>query len=86
MEYLVDLYREAGAIDNHTYPTFFARMTFVPDMRTIFSELEFDTAPNLLVSKPHMAVVSNLEKPSYLKEYKWKITHTDGHVTTHKIL
>jgi oligosaccharyltransferase complex subunit gamma len=47
---------------------------------------KFDAAPNLVVSKPYMAVVSDFERDSYLKEYKWWISHTDGVVTTQKIL
>jgi hypothetical protein len=47
-------------------------------MRPLFQSLEFDSAPNLMVSKPHMAVISEGERKSYLKEYKWKISQTDG--------
>lgn len=44
------------------------------------------TAPNLVVSKPHMAVVSEIEKKAYHQKFKWAISHSDGHVTTHKML
>jgi len=40
----------------------------------------------LVVSKPHMAVVSEIERKMYLQGFKWSISHTDGHVTTHKML
>jgi oligosaccharyltransferase complex subunit gamma len=33
-----------------------------------------------------MAVVSQLERESYLKDYKWRISSTDGVVTTQKML
>lgn len=39
-----------------------------------------------MVSKPHMAVVSQIEEKSYLKDYKWRISQTDGVVTTLKLL
>jgi oligosaccharyltransferase complex subunit gamma len=33
-----------------------------------------------------MAVVSELEKKQYLQGFKWAISYSDGHVTTHKML
>jgi hypothetical protein len=55
---LVDLYENVGAIDTNEYPTFFAQMTFSNDLMSIYEEFGFKGAPNLAVSKPHMAVVS----------------------------
>lgn len=43
--------------------------------------------PNLLVSLPKTAIISSKEeRQTYLKGFKWQITHTDGHVTSHKLL
>lgn len=33
-----------------------------------------------------MAVVSELEKKQYLQKFKWAISYSDGHVTSHKML
>ena len=33
-----------------------------------------------------MAVISENEKKKYLQGFKWAISHSDGHVTTHKML
>ena len=52
----------------------------------IYEQFGFRGAPNLAVSKPHMAVVSEVEKKMYLQQFKWSISQTDGHVTTHKML
>ena len=75
-----------GAIDQDSYPTFFAQMTYSTETMHIYSEFGFKGAPNLVVSKPHMAVVSEIEKKIYLQQFKWSISQTDGHVTTHKML
>lgn len=40
----------------------------------------------MAVSKPYMAMVSEIEKKIYLQQFKWSISQTDGHVTTHKML
>ena len=47
-----------GVIDQDNYPTFFAQMTYSTEIMHIYSEFGFKGAPNLVVSKPHMAVVS----------------------------
>lgn len=85
-EYLVRLYEKMGAIDQDAYPTFFAQMTYNSEIAHIYEQFGFKGAPNLVVSKPHMAVVSEIEKKMYLQGFKWSISHTDGHVTTHKML
>jgi len=33
-----------------------------------------------------MAIISQEERSQYLRGFKWAITHTDGHVTSHKLL
>lgn len=33
-----------------------------------------------------MAVVPETERRKYLQKFKWSISYTDGHVTTHKML
>lgn len=33
-----------------------------------------------------MAVVSEVEKASYIQKFKWAISYSDGHVTCHKML
>jgi hypothetical protein len=83
---MVDLYERVGAIDVDSYPTFFAQMTYNNEIVSIYEQFGFRGAPNLVVSKPHMAVVSEIEKKIYLQGFKWSISHTDGHVTTHKML
>lgn len=75
-----------GAIDTDEYPTFFVQMTFSNDIMPIYQEFGFKGAPNLAVSKPHMAVVSEIEKKIYLQQFKWSVSPSDGHVTTHKML
>jgi hypothetical protein len=52
----------------------------------LFEQFGFNTAPNIVVSKPHMAVVSEIEKRLYLQQYKWSISSSDGQVETHKML
>ena len=83
---MVDLYENVGAIDQDHLPTFFAQMTYSTEIMHIYAEFGFRGAPNLVVSKPHMAVVSEIEKKMYLQQFKWSISQTDGHVTTHKML
>lgn len=61
-------------------------MTYSSEIVHIYEQFGFRGAPNLVVSKPHMAVVSDVEKKMYLQGFKWSISHTDGHVTTHKML
>lgn len=85
-EYLVDLYENVGAIDHDAYPVFFAQMTYNSEIVHIYEQFGFRGAPNLVVSKPHMAVVSEVERKMYLQQFKWSISQTDGHVTTHKML
>lgn len=46
----------------------------------------FKSIPNLVVSKPEMALISELEKKIYLQKFKWAISYSDGDVTTHKML
>lgn len=53
----MDLYENIGSIDA-AYPTFFVVMTFSSEIQYIYEQFGFNTAPNLVVSKPHMAVVS----------------------------
>jgi oligosaccharyltransferase complex subunit gamma len=82
----VELYDDIGAITSDAYPTFFAQMTYSNEIVYIYEQFGFKGAPNLAVSKPQMAVVSEIEKKIYLQQFKWSISHTDGHVTTHKML
>lgn len=39
-----------------------------------------------MVSKPHMAVVSDMEKRLYYQQFKWSISSSDGQVETVKML
>jgi hypothetical protein len=55
-------------------------------MRFFFDLFEFKSAPNLVVSKPRMAILSESEARAYLKAFYWEISYNDGHVTTHKML
>jgi len=57
-EYLAELYRGTGAIDAEKNPTFFVAMKYSNDLMEIFRTFGFTSAPNLVVSKPYMAVVS----------------------------
>lgn len=52
------MYERMGAIDQDSYPTFFTQMTYNSDIVKIYEDFGFRGAPNLVVSKPHMAVVS----------------------------
>jgi cell division septation protein DedD len=83
---MVDLYENYGAIDTQSYPTFFATITHNGDSQEIFEQFGFNTAPNIVVSKPHMAVVSEMERRLYLQQFKWSISSSDGQVETHKML
>lgn len=49
-------------------------------------KFSFNSIPNLVVSKPEMALISDLEKKLYLQKFKWAISYSDGDVTTHKML
>lgn len=49
-------------------------------------ELDFKSVPNILVSLPQTALLNKDERLVYLKGFKWLITYTDGHVTSHKML
>jgi oligosaccharyltransferase complex subunit gamma len=75
-----------GAIDADQNPTFFVKFEFLVSTQEIFTYFGFRSAPNLVVSKPHMAVVKGEEFRSYLKDFSWWITSTDGSVTTQKML
>ena len=83
---MVDLYENYGAIDTPNYPTFFATIVHSAENQEVFEQFGFNTAPNIVVSKPHMAVVSEMEKRLYLQQYKWSISSSDGQVETHKML
>ena len=83
---MVDLYENMGIIDQDDHPTFFVQMTYSNEIMHIYAEFGFRGAPNLAVSKPYMAMVSEIEKKIYLQQFKWSISQTDGHVTTHKML
>ncbi len=85
-EYLVHLYDTSGAITAERNPTFFALVEYSRDTSPIYEMFEFDSVPDMVVSKPHMAVVSEVERRQYLQEFVWEISHTDNHVTTHKML
>lgn len=74
-------------------PTFFFEVGFSSDTNDIYRmvnallmQFGFTTAPNLVVSKPKMAVVSEAGRAAYLQGFKWSISYSDGHVTTHKML
>ena len=64
---MVDLYENVGAIDQDNYPVFFVQMTYSNDIMPIYEQYGFRGAPNLAVSKPHMAMVSEVEKKMYLQ-------------------
>lgn len=83
---MVELYENYGAIDSPVYPTFFASILHSNENQEIFEQFGFNTAPNIVVSKPHMAVVSEIERRLYLQQYKWSISSSDGQVETHKML
>ena len=48
-----------GAIFSDRAPTFFAVLPYTRATAAIFSSFEFESVPNMVVSKPHMAVVSD---------------------------
>lgn len=52
----------------------------------MITQFNFNTAPNIIVSKPKMAVLSDVELKKHLQDHKWAISYSDGHVTTHKML
>jgi hypothetical protein len=76
----------AGAIDTDKHPVFFAAIPYSRETAAVFRLFEFESVPNMVVSKPHMAVISELQRKAYFQEYTWEISHTDNHVTTHKML
>ena len=86
--YTAQLYYAQGAITAEHNPTFFIRVDLAADTHVIFSYFGMLTAPNLIVSKPHMAIQrsggDNFR--SYLKDYYWRISSTDGVVNTRKML
>jgi oligosaccharyltransferase complex subunit gamma len=67
-------------------PVFFATIAYNDNNRQVFNQLGFSSVPNLFVSQPKIVVVPQEERSLYLRDYKWSITHTDGHVTAHKLL
>jgi hypothetical protein len=83
---MVDLYENYGAIDTPSYPTFFVSITHSGETQEIFEQFGFKTAPNIVVSKPHMSVVSEVEKRLYYQQFQWSISSTDGQIETHKML
>lgn len=54
------LYYQQGAITAEKKPTFFVKIVYGQDAYPIFKLFNFKTAPNLVVSKPQMAVVSEV--------------------------
>lgn len=83
---MATLYDQQGATKSNKNPVFFATMTFNRENNAIFEMFGFKSIPNLVVSKPEMAIVSEIEKKQYLQKYKWAISYSDGDVTTHKML
>ena len=83
---MVELYERIGAIDTDSSPTFFAVVTFSTEIKEIFDQFGFNSAPNLVVSKPQMSVVSQSERRLYYQQFQWAITHTDGQIETVKML
>lgn len=51
-----------------------------------YFQFGFKSIPNLVVSRPEMPLISDIEKKQYLQKYKWAISYSDGDVTTHKML
>lgn len=85
-EYLAKLYERAGEIDTPKNPTFFTLMEF-PESRRIFEAFGFETVPNIVVSQPPMAIISDpRQKAEHFREFTWKITPSDNEVTTDKML
>jgi oligosaccharyltransferase complex subunit gamma len=90
--YLADLYVGSGCL----YPSvedgkvksavYFLEVEYGLSTRFFFDLFEFSSAPNLVVSNPRMAILSQAESKRYLKSVKWEISYNDGHVTTHKML
>ena len=55
--------------------------------RPIFKTFSFETVPNIVVSQPHMAIITDpRQKADYFREFTWKITPSDNEVTTDKML
>ncbi|KAL4488805.1 hypothetical protein ABPG72_016458 [Tetrahymena utriculariae] len=65
---------------------YFGMMSFDQNTRETFLDLEFKSVPNLLVSVPQHALVSDSERNNFLKGFKWSISGSDGLVTHHKLL
>lgn len=85
-EYLAKLYERAGSIDAPKNPTFFALLEF-SESRPIFKAFGFETVPNIVVSQPHMAIITDpRQRAEYYREFTWKITPSDNEVTTDKML
>jgi len=62
-------------------------MVFSDIFKDTFKKLEFSSVPNLVVYTTEYLNASNKEsKRKYMQANKWFISHTDGHVTSHKIL
>ena len=66
--------------------TFFALMKYTEANKLIFQALGFYSVPNIFVSQPKIVSVPLDEQKDYLKNFKWTISHTDGSVTSHKLL
>jgi hypothetical protein len=55
--------------------------------RPVFKIFNFETVPNIVVSQPQMAVITDpRRKAEYAREFTWKITASDNEVTTDKML
>lgn len=55
--------------------------------RQVFKTFNFETVPNIVVSQPHMAIITDpRQRSEYYREFTWKITPSDNEVTTDKIL
>lgn len=55
--------------------------------RQIFKTFNFETVPNIVVSQPQMAIITDpRQRSEYYREFTWKITPSDNEVTTDKIL
>jgi len=55
-------------------PVFFGVVTFSESFKEIYSGLQFNSVPNLLVSLPKLAYISKEERFDYVRNYKWTIS------------
>lgn len=86
------LYKQNGAV----YPyrdgakrlraVYFVKVVFEASTKSIFGQFGFKSVPNLLVSQPKMLRLKDSEKVEYFRSYLWQISHSDGTLTSQKLL